>query len=527
MKQTKTAPKSSNPKPESSFFAKGHTLSADPFFSPLAQPPRKEPPAIQRTLDWDEAKMARLAGGKSFRSEEYKNILRAISTYKEMIEPGPLPDSMKVDRLYELQGYAITWLEKHKDDANDPTVETRRKAIEDFAYRSIIQEITRLGGEYNKGKSQGIIGKGQVSEVKAVDYTLPDHSVEKRLFKPSEESYDESVDSAKESGIPTSRALLSNRAVATSVLDKLFGFHSTVSTDFAFDPDNPQKFGIAMEIAPGLSPQIAHHEKTSYGDMELHFYREFKMEDIELQKQLSTLQVFDAITGQVDRHPGNYFVRQTGSSTTVMGIDNDFSFGKSHTDVSKGGSEKSKYHSFPAYVQKSVAQKIRGKSESEIRTAIRPLLPPKEVDATILRFKSTLAQLDLLEKQGHLLDDADWGNQTAKDSKEGDYARFLQDNTEKKKSDAMGIAYNPDQTAFERSRMEKKYTGAYGALFSLISHDTDDLKKGVYPPAFKAKTKEEFKKEVKKVYQDVLKENVNIAGHTAIQMRIDFILDKL
>ncbi|MEZ4828482.1 MAG: hypothetical protein R3C61_19645 [Bacteroidia bacterium] len=58
-----------------------------------------------------------------------------------MVEP-PLPDHMKVQRLYELQGYAITWLEKHKDDTGDATVESRRQAIEDFAYRSIIQEIT-------------------------------------------------------------------------------------------------------------------------------------------------------------------------------------------------------------------------------------------------------------------------------------------------------------------------------------------------------------------------------------------------
>ncbi|MEZ4828485.1 MAG: hypothetical protein R3C61_19660 [Bacteroidia bacterium] len=118
--------------------------------------------------------------------------------------------------------------------------------------------------------------------------------------------------------------------------------------------------------------------------------------------------------------------------------------------------------------------------------------------------------------------------ETAKGANEGDYASsFLQDNPDPKKSDAMGIAYNPDQTAFDRARMEKKYISAYGALFSLMSHDTDDLKKGVYPPAFKAKTKEEFKKEVKKTYQEALKENINIAGHTAIQMRIDFILDKL
>ncbi|MEZ4828481.1 MAG: hypothetical protein R3C61_19640 [Bacteroidia bacterium] len=75
MKQSKTAPKSSNPKSETSFFSKGNTPSADPFFSPQApqtQSQPAQPPAIQRKLDRDEYKMARLAGGKAFRSEEYK-----------------------------------------------------------------------------------------------------------------------------------------------------------------------------------------------------------------------------------------------------------------------------------------------------------------------------------------------------------------------------------------------------------------------------------------------------------------------
>lgn len=141
------------------FFTKEN--SPAPFFSRPAAPvvQRTQTQVIQRTLNWDVDKMAHLAGGKSFRSEEYKNILRAIKTYKEMVEPGPLPDLMKADRLYELQGYAITWLEKHKNDT-DPTVERRRQAIEDFAYRSIIREITRLSGEYKQGKSLGVVGMG-------------------------------------------------------------------------------------------------------------------------------------------------------------------------------------------------------------------------------------------------------------------------------------------------------------------------------------------------------------------------------
>ncbi|MEZ4828483.1 MAG: hypothetical protein R3C61_19650 [Bacteroidia bacterium] len=110
------------------------------------------------------------------------------------------------------------------------------------------------------------------------------------------------------------RPSLSNRAVATSVLDHLFKFSQHRLHHFAFDPDNPQKFGIAMEIAPGLSPQIAHHENQlrRHGSA---FLPEFKMEDIELKNNFLPF-VFDAITGQVDRHPGNYFVRQTGDSTT-------------------------------------------------------------------------------------------------------------------------------------------------------------------------------------------------------------------
>lgn len=534
MKEVKTPQPRSVPQPahvQRPFFSKENAPA--PFFSRPTAPIVQRTPAtgaqvIQRSLDWDADKMERLAGGKSFRSEEYKNILRAIKTYKEVIEPGRLPDDMKVDRLYELQGYAITWLEKHKNDT-DATVERRRQAIEDFAYRSIIREITRLSGEYNEGKSLGVVGKGQISELTAVDYDVPGGEVEKRFFKPNEESFDKGASSAVDSGIPSQRALLSNRAVATSALDNLFGLGATVPTDFAFDPGKPAQFGIAMGIAPGLSPQMTHVEKAmtpDSPDTETHFYREFQTGDVELQKQLSTLQLFDAITGQVDRHPGNYFIKQEGGGTLVTGIDNDFSFGKTNTDVSKGSSPASKYQGFPAYVQRSVAQKIRSKSESDIRKVLRPLLPPKEVDATVLRFQGVLQQLDALEKQGHLLDEGDWDHMTAQNQNADTYFGLLNQTLDEKRDQGKTFKYDPKEDPKARANREKNYSNAYATLFSLLTVGNTELAAGNYPPGFKAKDKPTLKQEVKKLYHQVLKENINIVAFAPIQMRVDYILNE-
>lgn len=94
------------------------------------------------------------------------------------------------------------------------------------------------------------------------------------------------------------------------------------------DENGVQKKGFIMNQAEGAP--AAHVGKLAD---ELHYEIHFTAE---AQKKLLNLQIIDIITGQIDRHMGNYFLQydrddeaKTFTVKGVTGIDNDFAFGRS------------------------------------------------------------------------------------------------------------------------------------------------------------------------------------------------------
>ena len=84
------------------------------------------------------------------------------------------------------------------------------------------------------------------------------------------------------------------------------------------------------------------------------------------QKGLSDLQLFDAITGQTDRHGGNIYIDPTGG--TVKGIDHDMSFSRGQSQVDFNWS---KYHGLPTQVDEKTAKRILKRKAKNLPKVLR------------------------------------------------------------------------------------------------------------------------------------------------------------
>ncbi len=213
-----------------------------------------------------------------------------------------------------------------------------------------------------------VLGGGAVNQVDLV--TLPDRQI---VFKPDPaelpmkiQAKEQYFGTATASGIPAGNdGHLAHRAVASSVVDKLLFKDSPISVHTDFAVVNGKR-GIFMEKAEGKSPKVKGREvnidlsehpnvKTFLEEKKWELQPdqlEWMAEQLNFKKVIITnkgtlvgfkeefsfdphnattaeglikLQVLDVITGQVDRHPGNYFIDpKTGQ---VTGIDQDCSFG--------------------------------------------------------------------------------------------------------------------------------------------------------------------------------------------------------
>ncbi len=94
---------------------------------------------LQARLNWNRADLEKAAGKKSFRSEEYKNIVRIVHNYNRMMNPLP---GAHIRALQELLQACVAWFRKNKDKTSEKT-ERRRQALQRLA-ADVTQELARL-----------------------------------------------------------------------------------------------------------------------------------------------------------------------------------------------------------------------------------------------------------------------------------------------------------------------------------------------------------------------------------------------
>ena len=299
------------------------------------------------------------------------------------------------------------------------------------------------------------LGGGAVNAVYLVTYLDADGVERQGVFKPDPVDLSKTTQlkesffgTAQASGIPPgSEGHLTERSVASSVLDKRLYPQENISVNTRYAVVNGQR-GIMMDKAVGKSPKTGEtvrefitedmirktpaaqafyvrNQPLSASNLRtlahLMHYRSIEIKNGQLYgtrleltqlnpnnpktaEGLLRLQVFDWITGQVDRHPQNYFIADDG---TVAAIDNDCSFGVNAVpegvDVRKQPSlmfvipnNASLMLRLTPVVTQDVKKEIDAlhQNRAELARDLSHYLSPKEVAATLTRLEKIHAHVN-------------------------------------------------------------------------------------------------------------------------------------
>jgi hypothetical protein len=183
-------------------------------------------------------------------------------------------------------------------------------------------------------------------------------------------------------------------------------------------------------IAAGSQLEL---RKGKYYDISGYIYQWVDFRDARIQKGLSDLQLFDALSGQTDRHGGNILVDpNTGQ---ITGIDDDKSFGngKPPEDLADLGGRLDKYAGLPALVDLETADKILDLDLSDLPRELVPRendsveLSNAEIEDAMRRFKGVQTYLRTLKANGALVgqNGTTWDDATYDQTMQGPDTNYL------------------------------------------------------------------------------------------------------
>ena len=164
-------------------------------------------------------------------------------------------------------------------------------------------------------------------------------------------------------GIDPKNPQYAMRNIATRDLADALGFDVVPRTEIGTHGGQPV---LVMERAPGNTGEASGEADYSNPDV---------------KRELTKLQLLDALTGQSDRHYGNYFIHvdKTTGAGRVTGIDNDMSFGKNLDDPQAIADMSRNAVGLPPVVDTDMVQAFRNLSADPNR--LEQLLRDKNLSA--------------------------------------------------------------------------------------------------------------------------------------------------
>lgn len=319
-----------------------------------------------------------------------------------------------------------------------------KDAVTGANYRLLDAISAHNDARLNTGRSVEQFGSGAINSVSKLVY-----GSRETIFKPDPaKAPPEAEDILAKIGVSAASPNFAARNVATAYLSEALGQSCAPHCTFAL---HNGRIGIAMDMAPGRSPQIDEAVRISDDQMRVytgqareldqdldamlkdmniakksdgHYYRSVPKVDIahftaglddpmkarveaNWQRELVSLQWLDAISGQVDRHGGNYLVgvdRATGN-VTVTGIDNDFSFGRQPTRAAADAIGR-KELGLPPLIDRGMADRLTGMDfDRDVAPTLGTLLSRDEVDAAKARFTQVKTEAARLVRDGKVVDD--------------------------------------------------------------------------------------------------------------------------
>lgn len=388
----------------------------------------------------------------TIRNPRYIKVRNALRTY--MAKSGTKDNKWRAKELKSILSIIEEWLADKKNASGAGAVTDARREAFNWLAPKIAAEFVTVDSivANSKGGASGATDKGNMSEVELGVKTKGSIGTSKKntgvfkvveqkkkkvfdgkdeqgnkKFREEEYSYSPgSAPAALDSGIDTKDAKFTERAIAGTGIAKLMG--SEVVAE-AIKAERNGKQGYMMEQVSGVQPKGERKirpandmEAKDWGDRvaiqpdvfardEKGVYKKqdqvnvINWKDPVLQEKLVELQLYDAITGQVDRHIANYFVDQgPGKETSVKGIDPDLSFGKDKgVDQVKspmGTAADKSMEELPPIVSKSTFDRIMGMTDGDVKALLGKLLSPAEVDQAVVRLQQVKAHLRGLEADG-------------------------------------------------------------------------------------------------------------------------------
>ncbi len=242
------------------------------------------------------------------------------------------------------------------------------------------------------------LAKGNVNSVQLVT-----HGGVERVFKKEQQSDTSGAWAPGMMGIDVgSDPRYGNRNIAGGMIGNLLGTKVMPQSSFAISNG---EVGLLMDKAPGETVQKLVKDKRLNPDS-------FTPKALaSLQKQMMDLEACDILTGQTDRHPGNYMIDIKGDEVTVTAIDNDFAF--PNTDQALSDEIPPRFAgmnsapNLPALMSKEIADKIKAINfDRDVAPGLADLLNPAEIKDTKTRFQVMKDHVSALERTGCIV--ADW-----------------------------------------------------------------------------------------------------------------------
>lgn len=357
--------------------------------------------------------------GKSLRLGRLRSLVRQLTLRRAQLER-------------QAAGYRLSLTAlKQEDTRHQGEVEQQRDVAMNEARHG---QFGMYKGRVNDAK----FGAGAMGSVAQVDYKDENGELFKGVFKAEPEQMPEVDGGMRALGASEGTPNFSLRGVAASRINDLLGLKVIPRTELAFHEQFG--FGQVMELAKGRSPRTktkieikdASPEKISkieealrHGDDQYfstvvgkqqptgevkHFLEETVTFETDwdhpiLKRELSNLQLLDALIGNLDRHCENYFVQvdSYGSPIGVLGIDNDLTFARGKNDPHEIAFMQGHMAGLPPAIDKSVAERFCAVSESQMRGAVKGLLASDEIDMLVFRLKATQQRLEEKGPEGYVI----------------------------------------------------------------------------------------------------------------------------